>query len=432
MTTAKTGAAAQFLKAIGFDEADIKAMSDMVADATIAAKAEHAATTEGAPHIPDRWMAGHMHAVPTAEQIKVGPSQSASGGGAEHMVSQYSNDAPQKGLTLEAERLAAVLHQLQAQQKSLTLLIDGHNGLCETVVKSNELLSTLQDQNRRITLVCAGLIKKAEDEEEKEDDKKEDKEESMRERFGKAAAKALKKARKLHAKSLRIREAAKTAEGSDIEALKSQSKLFKKAAKSAFAKAWKLSEGVIETRKAVDEFFLMYPSMKSETPEAGALGEARKARKEWKAAAKAVQGHGDASGNQSDKKDGATGNQDDSAVKAQIEEMSTKINNALEGFGMLKTTVGGLMEAVAGRPVTPDVAPLSLMKGDPVAVVKALDTKIEEMTDRGELDPTMEHRARDVLSKYQATRAGQMLESTFKGILEGSPLPVQEIFRQAA
>ncbi len=142
---------------------------------------------------------------------------------------------------------------------------------------------------------------------------------------------------------------------------------------------------------------------------------------------------GDDKGMQADRQDPETKNQDDSAKATAVADMATKVDDAMKGLGMLKTTVAGLMDVIAGKPINPDnVQPLALMKGDPVVVTKSIQDKIEQAVDDETIDPAAEIRARDLLVKLTGVRNGIISEETFRSALRQSPHSVQQIFHEAA
>lgn len=431
----KAGSAAQFLIDMGFTKADMAKMSDMFTDAEID-KAMPGSESDSMPMITDRWHKGQMHAVPSSEQIKVGPGQSASGGGAEHMVREYSNPAPQKGIQLEAERLEAELGPMRGYAKAIA---DGHNGLCASFDELSGIVKNVVDQNMRLKIVTAALIKAVEkgEDEEKGDDDKEEKFEINASKAQEAYAKA----RALLKKSRSIKAAMKAAsDAGHIGALKAQSKLFKKAAQGYFNKAAEYSKAggarAVVTRKALDEFFAANPALKSEEAlDASALRKAAiKARKDWKAAVKSASEikKDDDAGNQADEEKHENGNQADHAAKAEVEVMAKQVQDAVNGMAMLETTVKGLMETISNRPVNGKVEPLALVKADPEAQFRKLDATIEKWADENRLDTANEHRARDVVKMLSAVKAGSVTQAQFDAYQASLPQVVRECIASAA
>lgn len=441
MNSVKAGTAAQVLAMMGFGEADMGNLTKMVADAALSLKAMPGSEDDHAMTITDRWHKGQTHAVPSSEMIKVGPGQSASGGGAEHMVKEYSNPAPQKGLVLEAERLEAELGPMRGYAKSIA---DKHNALCtyfdESFGAVGKSLNMLQEQNQRLTIVAAGLLKALEKGEDEKGDDDEEKEEKFEINASKAAE-TYAKARALLKKSRSIRAQMKAnSDAGHISALKAQAKLYKNAAKAYLSKAMQYASAgksrAVVTRKALEDFFAANPALKAEydpNVSAKALAKAaKKAHAEWKATLKKA----DDEGNQADKENKENGNQDDSAKAQPVAdaEIKSQLENALKGIGMLSGNVKDLMDAVAGRPVTPPVTPATpaVSKAGAVDRLTKLDQTIEQYASEGRIDNATENKARDLMQKLDAVQKGVMHEGTFNAMIAGSAQVVQEIFRVAA
>lgn len=438
---------AQMLKSLGITKEEADKALDMLSDQQLG-KAMHSEAFGNVKEVTDRWHEGQMHKVPGADVIKVGPSQESSGGGAEHMIRDYSNPAPQHGIQVEAERLAAELGQMRGYMKAF---VDGHNGLCTSVDALLSMTKGVVEQNRRLTIVCAGILAKAEEKED-EEDKEEDKTEKAHAEKANAyfthGQKLLRKAKK------RKGEAKACSEEAAKASLKQQANLLRKAGLRQIAKAQSelaglVSESVAEARKAIDIFFAARPALKADMDKMDEEKEdeekkAKKARKAFKKAqqkaeaSKGADAHKDATGNQADKKDPQTGNQDDTAVKAAIAEMSTRVESALTGLGMLKTDIGGLFDVLAGKPVNTSTgaaaaaAGLQLMKGDVEGTIRSIDSRITDAADKEILDQTQEHRARDLLSKLSAVNAGHLDRSIWDQQLNQAPHVVQDLFRVAA
>lgn len=410
--------------------------------------AEHSQTDEHTERVTDLWNQGEFHRNPSREQIKVGPAEAASGGGAERMVKDYSHPAPQMGVTEQNDRFAAELGAMRGYMKSMA---DGHNGLAKDFTKFcsdvHGVIGTLAEQNKRLVTVTGGLLAKAEESEEKEEDKEKAK------ACATDASLSFGKAQKLFAKAKKAREAAKAdgiAEGIS-KSLKDQARLLRQAGLRQLAKAQTQATAgqgyASETMKAITALVEAKPALKAdmdaiEHKEEKEEEKAKKMKKAMKKALKAAKkaaagGEGDAvksdaKGNQADKQDPATGNQDDAAAKA-IEALTTKmasVDDALSGVAMLKTDIAGLIDIVRGKPTNAKIEPLVTVKAD-VNTVNTIATKIETMIDNEELDQMQEHRARDILSKMEGVQAGHISESIFRSAVETAPQVVRSIFEPA-
>jgi hypothetical protein len=82
-------------------------------------KAQNAQSLSDAQLISDHWTEGNMDKAATSEEIKTGPGERASGGGAEKMVRDYSSPTSQSGTTLTAEKLARLLGPINNSVKAL-------------------------------------------------------------------------------------------------------------------------------------------------------------------------------------------------------------------------------------------------------------------------------------------------------------------------
>ena len=144
-------------------------------------------------------------------------------------------------------------------------------------------------------------------------------------------------------------------------------------------------------------------------------------------------GDGAAKGNQADKQDPETKNQDDSSTSSKAVDPDA-VKKALEGIGVLQGTIDQVLQIVAGRPVTNNATtPLSLMKSDtgPSDII-AVGLAIDEAADEGRLDSGAEMKARDLLSKVTAVRNGDMSKEVWKMQYDAAPESVRQVLRPAA
>lgn len=422
---------------LGVKSEDAKKAVEILSDVEIAKNPPHAQALASGQYVESRWQEGQMHKVPPANVLKVGPTQESSGAGAEKMVSEYSNPAPQMGVQLEAERLAAELGSMRGHMKSMT---DAHNGLVDEVSKTTHQVGNL-------TTVMSAFLAKAEDDEKK---KEKDKDEEM---HGDKACSLFADAKKLLRKSKKIRVEAKAAtEPVQQKSLKKAAKAYRLAAARSIQKAQTealAGRGVsidytFETRKAITSFIEKNPAIKNDLKlihEHEDGDEKKKAKKAYKkaktastsedTAAKAVVGHSDAKGNQKDGQDGESKNQDDSSVKA-VQEGLEKIDNALNGLGMLKTNVQGLIDAVSGRTATAPLEPVvSLIKSTGQTKLEAISQKIDKADEEG-MDIPLIMKARALLVRLDGVNQGAVHKGVFESELNNAPARVKEFFEAAA
>ncbi|MDE2232576.1 MAG: hypothetical protein KGJ90_00390 [Patescibacteria group bacterium] len=436
---------AQALKIVkGADPAAIAAITDDAALEKAAGALESLAASRMPAHeiVDDHWTEGNLHRAPTAEEINVGPSESASGAGAEKMVRDYSKPAPQSGVQLDAEKLARVLpkmmHTMKAHDESIATLV-------KTAQATNTLLKT--------------LFAKAEEDEEDEEDEEE---ESEVVEINASRAKALfKKAQKLLTKAEEKKEEMEDMDKDERKACKAEIKALRKAAAKLIVKARTAAlagrKGGADTLKSIRELLAVNSLLKSdinvvqeeeeeeeeeeedEDEEAKARAaadlkkaedEKKKEEEEKKALEVAEKAKTHDKGNQADHKDAATGNQADEAAKA-VAEIAGRVEKALTGLAVLQTDVRGLFDVIAGKSrVGGDMPEIS--KASTPDKESALLTTINEMEDKGSLDMPNAMAAREILTHMGLARAGQMDPTIVNDRLARAPAVIRDIFKQAA
>ena len=440
---------ATLINKLGVSSEDAKKAVDILSDTEIA-KTNHAVTLTAGQHVNSLWMEGQLHKVPPANVLKIGPVQEASGGGGEKMVSDYSNTAPQMGLQMEAERLAAELGSMRAYAKSIAV---AHDSLVDVVLKGSTQLGLMTEQVGNLTGVMSAFLAKAEDDEKK---KEKDKDEEM---HGDKACSLFAEAKKLLKKSKSIRQEAKTADPEKAKALKSAAKAFRKASARCIKQAQTEAlagrgtniDFTFETRKAINVFLDQNPSIKADMKvmhedeeEDDEKKKAKKAYKKAKApvvsgedpAAKAIVGHSDAKGNQKDGQDGETKNQDDSAVKAlqaKAEDIEAKVDNALNGLGLLKTDVKGFFDVLSAKPATAPLTPvMNLVKsGEKDTPMEAAARRIN-LAEEDDMDMPLIMKARHLLTRLDGVTQGVIEKGVFEAELNNAPAAVRELFTPAA
>jgi hypothetical protein len=385
--------------------------------------------------VGDHWLEGNMNKGAQREEIKTGPSEASSGGGAERMVRDYSMPAPQNGTTLTAESLARIMEPVAAASKAQT-----------------EAIGSLIEHSKSVAAILSGLVKseQEEDDEEEEDEEEEDEEESEVVEINAAKARTLiskspvankllvksflAKARVLIAKAAKTRDKAKdmkTAE--ERKACRKSAKELDKRAALFLGKALAIARLSKELSKAHFETDILTLAAKADInvvqeEEEDEEEEDEEEEEEGDAKSKAKK---PAKGNQAAKQDPATGNQDDSAAKA-IEAMGKKIDDALSGFGLLKTDVQGMMSTIMGQSrgtgVVPEIS--KSVAGDTIAQVTP--QRIEELCDAGQLLDADRLAALDIISKAGAAAAGLIDKKIVTDRIAKSSTAVQMLFGRAA
>lgn len=121
-----------------------KAISDFDLTAAVKADAMHLTSSEEIKDIYD-----DNHAIPSREMINTGPAESASGAGAEKMIREYSDIAPQIGTQRDYEKFIRMFGDFMNSQKAQT--------------------DILKNQSALLAKLAEIMVKKADDEEDKED-----------------------------------------------------------------------------------------------------------------------------------------------------------------------------------------------------------------------------------------------------------------------
>jgi len=189
-------------------------------------KATQASVREILNEIPiheDLFYDNNQNSNPSSNVIRMGPKESASGDGAEHMIRQYSNVAPQGDGTI-SELYGRFSRELDSLRKALSTDVTGLMKTNAALIKAVSLLS----ESFRVQNAVLGAILKAEKEEEEEEEEmkkkaKKAEEEEEEEEEESEKAKALKYAKK--AKTLILK-----AEVSDLEETANPDELISKAA----------------------------------------------------------------------------------------------------------------------------------------------------------------------------------------------------------
>lgn len=396
----------------------------IVRDSDTLSAVEKASAERLVTDITDHWREGQTHAVPGAEEIKTGPSERSSGGGAEKMIGDYSRPAPQHGVAMDAQRLEQTLGSLLGYMKSIA--------------------ETLEAQGKIIVPVFAAMQKaKEEDEEEEEEEQTEVVNISK-----KSAATLIARARKLLAKASAIDDEADAATDLVVEKTKQRdARVLRKKAGRLLGKA-RLLAYAAKAKDIKAEIRTIAASAKAdvtvvEEEEEEEEEEAEKARRAAEAAAKGTgtaappATKGESPGNQADKQNKENGNQDDSALKGALADLGVKmkgISDALLGIGTLQTTVAGLMDVVAGKKDLTSIAapsPIGLMKGNTSGLIDKMIMAVTEAADSGQLDNNGEMRARTLLSRADAVIKGIIPEQQFEDELRNAPHMVQQVFAKA-
>ena len=397
----------------GSDPSLVKALSeDVTVDPSlVAAKGEidsHRSAGLGSKteYVKDGWSEGMVNKSPTREEINIGPGEESSGRGAEKMVRDYSNPAPQHhGIEQAVERFGAMFEGFGKSMLS----------------QQAAFLKAIQEDNKAIkALVVQSIIAKG----ESEDDEEEDEEESEVVEINASRAKSkIEEAKKL----IKALKKATT----DEDKAKIRKALIKALESANFAVTLCKSEDITKAFAAVlakADINVVQEEEEDEEEEEEA-GKAKSAAVTDDAgAAKAKK---DDQGNQADREDPTNGNQA-AAAKAQAAELAktqTQITDALKGLATLETSVKGMMDIVMGRTKIAETLP-DIAKAKPDAIT-ALIANIHEMQDSGTITPADAAAALDIASQTRHAAAGNLDQAIVKSRLEKSSNTVRTLFANA-
>ena len=421
--------------------------------AVIASLADDAALTKAANGLADSgatsltkeqiaevlWDEGNIHGAPSCEAIKTGPSESSSGAGAEKMVGHYSHPAAQSGVQMDAEKFVRLLEPFMGTLKS-------HTGTLELLVKNAQATNT----------ILGAIAAKAEEDEEDEE------ESEVVEINASKSKKLVEKATKKLAKAQELKEAAGDEDDAATrKSMKTEAKALRKAAAQLLVKARNLAYASgtkgIEIRKSITAMIAESPLLKADINVVQEEEEEESDEDETKKAAdtkteviaskvdttsdpaKAAKAVTDDKGNQADKKDPATGNQDDAAAKAKEAEAKSdtkslvtqdQLTKALTGIAAIEMSLKQMFDVVAGK---------SRVGGDMPALVKAatpdqetvLRNAIRDAEDGGTIDIVNATAARDIVAQMGMARSGMIDATIVQDRLERAPTVVRDIFKTA-
>lgn len=363
--------------------------------------------------IPDWEQPGEIDKVPTAQTIIFGPTEASSGAGAARMVEQYSDFAPQNGITaLYAEfsrRMAplrsdidAVKSEMATIKNSVFSLVKASEDAAAAVAASAGTIVTKADDDddedektrmvekaRKTMRKARVLIVKAEDAEGSEDSEEDGEEDEISEDMEKAA-RLLKGVKDDLTKAEEARKDDED-EDEDIEKARTMRKALVKRL-SAVKKA--RAPAVVKTKEEEDE-------------------------EEAKKAAEAAKGQGNDKGNQEAAQNPANGNQEDAAAKSSEVSLLTKSVSELMDF---------LMTSASGGRINP--APVfQKAQQDKVA---SIAMAIDEAADNMEISDSEAIDAQGIVARLEMIKSGQVDRKSVLDMLAKSSPKVQALFSRVA
>lgn len=386
-----------------------KAMMDEVAKARAEGDGD-------AQKVMDRWMEGEMHKLPSKMEIRIGPTQMASGGGVEKMIGDYSKPTPQEGITLTTEGVGEMLGSMRGYMKSLG----------EAVLSTDIMVKSLGEG-------VTALIKANQ---EKDPDEDIDEEDTAKSFITRAVA--------LIAKATEFEEAAGSLAGKAKARMLAKAEAERDRAIDIFAKALKVckalddADGRKAILKALKKSDVEVTEVEDEEEDEekkkariAAVDAAAKAKEAEDAAAKAkadadAEAAAKAAGGAADPKiaEALAG------ISASLKSNEDLVQKALSGQAMLVGTVQTLMDTIGGKSTTKIEIP-DLAKGGVVLFDKIVE-RINNAHESGVLDDHNASRAQDLLGKLQAASVGSLDGGVVKALIESAPLAVQEVLKIAA
>ena len=329
-----------------------------------------------------------LHKNPTRAEVKIGKPQESSGGGAERMVREYSDPAPQMGMVATYEQFSSMLRDfgkaLQAESRKSTMMQTA--ALVELLTAKAAAPAAKAEQPDSVLAKAELKLKKARTELRKADmadmEDKEEREEAKS--FLEQAAVALKAAKRFLVKA------------EDEEAEDDEDRAEK--ARADYAKLVKA------LKKAEDE------STKREEDE---MKEAEKARQ----VAEAVTAKAEPKEEDDEEKARLVA---EAAAKASA-PVDTSVRDQLT---ILQTSVKGLMETVmAGSKGTPMP---TFSKGAPIDTIA---TRVEEAIEDGTLESPLEiMKAQTMITRMRAVQEGKMDAAVFESEVSLAPDNVRQLF----
>lgn len=311
-----------------------------------------------------------QHAVPSKEEVKTGPSESADGEGAFKMIERYSNPAPQ---TKMVEGYDHFSKYLEGMGKAMKALHDQNKAIAAVLLKAEEAPAVVTNDflvkaETRLKLAKAALRKA----DMADEDEKEEKEEAVEK-----AERALEAAKKLIVKAEKENE-------DDMDDNVAES------CEKAMSEFKKLSKALVKAKAE-----LPAPVVKAEDDKK----EDDKEEIEKAAAAKAIA-------------DAAAA----TTAKADPDRLT-----------ILENSIEGLMKTLAG---TSKSAPLpDLMKSFPT---ESVGEKIEAAMDEGTMNDGEIMKAKDILSRFEAAKNGAYDGVKLHQEIDAAPEKVRALFKAAA
>lgn len=367
--------------------------------------------------ITDTFQQGQKHATITSEDVKTGGPLAAVGSNTQRMNGMYSNNAPQMGPELDAEKLLSALGLMSATMKAG---FDRHGAAIDALIAAQKSANTF----------IASLVKAEEDDEETkkaaaakaEDEAKDDMTEKAK---STGAAQLLKAESYLKRAKALLKAADEMDEDEDKEEMKSAKakvRVLRKAAVTLLSKARRnayiagdltLKKSVIDAAAKGEAEFMEDEDL--EKAESCSDDDVEKAL-----AAVATKKSDDA-GNQADKQDKTNGDQAATTAKA--------VADAVAGLAVLHKTVADLVDMVGGQS---KIVPVVTKGGTDTIDASTIYEKIMYAEDEGTLTSAQGVEATSLANSLDAVAKGDLAKGVWESRLQAAPTAVRALFAEAA
>lgn len=375
-------------------------LADMLGDVTVAKGDPVASPLSEA--IPDMFSGSKETSVPSAADLEIGGGVKAKGNQASEMISAYSpNQAPQKGTMADAVQLGQMIDCLESIRKAVNAQAQEHELVKAIVIR----LAKAQPAAAAVAVAAAPVVKaEGEDKTEKKPDDEDDE-------VTKAIAGMIVKSQSWVDGA---RERIETAKAMRTEGFKSQ------AAQARLGAA----ELIVKARKLVEAAKALSP-----------------ANAKVDALSKAVDGVAEdiVDGEEDETAKSAAAASVAPAVKSELApalspEILQRVESALDGIRIEKSTLHGLMDTLRGLPkeVAKGIPTLPVVAKSAVDLDETLRTSIRAKEESGELTYAEASAAMDLTALAKADRLGAAPKGLFDAKLAGMPSAVQSIFQNAA
>ena len=360
--------------------------------------------------IPDWEQPGEIDKVPTAQTIIFGPTEASSGAGAARMVEQYSDFAPQGGITaLYAEfsrRMAPMRADMDAVKSEMATI-------------KNSVFSLVKASEDAAAAVAPAA--KAKDDDEDEDEKT---------RMVEKARKTMRKARVLIVKAEDAEGGDSEEDGEEDEISEDMEKAARllKGVKEDLTKAEEARKDDEDEDEEIEKARTMRKSLvkrlsavkKSRAPAVVKTKEEEEAEEEAKKAAEAAaKAKDNDKGNQDASQNPANGNQDDAAAKSSEVSLLTKSVSELMDF---------LMTSASGARINP--APVfQKAQQDKVA---SIELAIDEAADNMEISESEAVDAKGIVARLEMIKSGAVDRKSVLDMVAKATPKVQALFSRVA